>query len=116
MTARGSKQAASDKGPINRIWIRRIPEGGEQAGGDGPEGPETTALLDRVVTWTLAYLQSHGVAVQPGRDGHVRTLDFATEADCLEAHERLVAANEAQRDFRFRFVLRPSGVTVLVVS
>ena len=116
MTTRGSKQAASDKGPITRIWIRRAPDGGEPAGGHVSEDPETTALLDRVAGWTLAYLQSHDVAVQPGRDGNVRTLDFATETDCLEAHERLGAANEAQRDFRFRFVLRPSGVTILVVS
>jgi hypothetical protein len=112
MTTRASK----DKTRITRIWIGRAQDDTEAPVDDGAETPEARALLDRVVAWTSDYLREHGLEVRSGHDGSLRTLDFETETDCLDAHERLVAANDRQRDFRFRFVLRPSGVTILVVS
>ena len=111
-----TKRASKDKTRITRIWIGRAQDQGVVTSDEGPETPETRELLDRVVAWTSSYLREHGLQVNCGQDGSLRTLDFDTESDCLDAHERLVAANDRQRDFRFRFVLRPSGVTVLVVS
>ena len=116
MSPRTSKRPPADKEPITRIWIGRTQEGSDVPGADGPESPETSALLDRVVTWAVDYLSGRGLDVRSGHDGTGRTLEFQTENDCLEAQDRLVAANDEPRDFRFRFVLRPSGVTVLVVS
>jgi hypothetical protein len=111
-----TKGASKDKTPITRIWIGRAQDENMAPNDDAKETPETHELLDRVVAWTSDYLRGHGLDVRSGREGSLRTLDFDTESDCLDAHERLVAANDRQRDFRFHFVLRPSGVTILVVS
>ena len=84
------------------------------------EGPHAVAdaekVLDRAVSWMVTHLREHGITADPGRDGALRTLDFEDEAACLDAHERLVTANEHQHEFRLHFVLRPEGVTILVVS
>jgi hypothetical protein len=64
----------------------------------------------------VAHLHEHGILADAGRDGALRTLDFEDEAACLEAHERLVTANDHQHEFTLHFVLRPEGVTILVVS
>jgi hypothetical protein len=116
MTRPGSAEKGKNGTAIRRIWIGRAADPGDGGPIETAEAPETRALLDRMMAWTLEYLRAQGLEVQAGRDGALRTLEFASESDCLEAHERLVAANDQQKDFRLRFVLRPSGVTVLVVS
>ena len=80
------------------------------------DAAEAQKALDRAAEWMVAHLREHGILADAGRDGALRTLDFEDEAACLEAHERLVTANEHQREFTLHFVLRPEGVTILVVS
>ena len=80
------------------------------------DAAEAQKALDRAAEWMVAHLREHGILADAGHDGALRTLDFEDEAACLEAHERLVTANEHQREFTLHFVLRPEGVTILVVS
>ena len=114
MKSHPSKDAGAKKSRITRMWM------GLAEDAIAREGPHTVAdaekVLDRAVSWMVTHLREHGITADPGRDGALRTLDFEDEAACLDAHERLVTANEHQHEFRLHFVLRPEGVTILVVS
>src|SRR5262249_44782410 len=103
---------------ITRIWMGLSEESIIRITGDRDHGdvPAVKHALDEAVDLILAYLRAHGLEVESGHDGPLRTLDFKSEADCLDAHERLTAAAEGQGPFKLRFVLRPSGVTVLVIT
>ena len=112
MTSRRSKDAGAKKSAITRIWMGLA----EDVSVRDERPAEAQKALDRAAEWMVAHLREHGIAADAGRDGALRTLDFEDEAACLEAHERLVTANEHQREFTLHFVLRPEGVTILVVS
>jgi hypothetical protein len=107
-----------ERSSITRIWLGLADESVHRLAGDAHhvEAPEVQDALDHAVERILEYLRGHGLEAQPGHDGGLRTLDFKTEADCLDAHERLVAASDGRLKVKVRFVLRPSGVTILVVT
>ena len=103
---------------ITRIWMSLAEDSVSRITGDGERAsaPDAQKALDHATGVVLAYLRGHGLEVDTGHDGSLRTLDFKNESDCLDAHERLTAAAESQGDFKLRFVLRPSGVTIVVVT
>jgi hypothetical protein len=103
---------------ITRIWMGMAEESIRRVAGDGAhvEAPAVQDALDHAIEWALRYLREQGLAVDPGYDGSLRTLDFKTETDCLEAHERLQATDDRGRPFKLRFVLRPFGVTIMVIT
>ena len=115
MKSRRSKHVGATRSAITRIWMG-LEEESISRDGRQVDAAEAQKALDRAAEWMVAHLREHGILADAGRDGALRTLDFEDEAACLEAHERLVTANEHQREFTLHFVLRPEGVTILVVS
>jgi hypothetical protein len=115
MKSRRSKDTGAKTSAITRIWMG-LAEESISRDGQHVDAAEAQKALDRAAEWMVAHLREHGILADAGRDGALRTLDFENEAACLEAHERLVAANDHQHEFTLRFVLRPEGVTILVVS
>ena len=115
MKGRRSKPAGARQSAITRIWMG-LAEESISRDGHHVEAADAQKALDRAAEWMVAHLHEHGILADAGRDGAFRTLDFEDEAACLEAHERLVTANEQQDEFTLHFVLRPEGVTILVVS
>jgi len=115
MKSRRSKHVGATRSAITRIWMG-LAEESISRDGRQVDAAEAQKALDRAAEWMVAHLREHGILADAGRDGALRTLDFEDEAACLEAHERLVTANEHQREFTLHFVLRPEGVTILVVS
>lgn len=107
-----------ERSSITRIWLGLAEESIHRLAGDAHhvEAPQVQDALDHAVERILDYLRTQGLETQPGHDGGLRTIDFKTEADCLDAHERLAAATDGQLKIKVRFVLRPSGVTILVVT
>jgi hypothetical protein len=117
MKSRGRKDDGS-KQAITRIWLGLAEESIVRLTGDRDQtdAPAVQKALDRAVEWTVGFLRQRDITVRTGRDGAMRTLEFDDEVACLEAHDTLLAANDHQREFTFHFVLRPSGVTILVIS
>jgi len=115
MKSRRSKHVGATRSAITRIWMG-LAEESISRDGRQVDAAEAQKALDRAAEWMVAHLREHGILADAGRDGALRTLDFEDETACLEAHERLVTANDHQHEFTLHFVLRPEGVTILVVS
>ena len=115
MKNRRPKHVGAKRSEITRIWMG-LAEESISRDGRQVDAAEAQKALDRAAEWMVAHLREHGILADAGRDGALRTLDFEDETACLEAHERLVTANDHQHEFTLHFVLRPEGVTILVVS
>ena len=113
MKNRRPKHVGAKRSEITRIWMGLADE---SIAHDHVDAAQAQKTLDRAAEWMVAHLREHGILADAGHDGALRTLDFEDEAACLEAHERLVTANDHQHEFTLHFVLRPEGVTILVVS
>jgi len=103
---------------ITRIWMGLAEESIRRLAGQAEhlEAPQVQDALDHAIEWAIGHLHKHGLEASAGFDGSLRTLDFKTESDCLEAHERLQTTHDQERPFKLRFVYRPFGVTIMVVA
>jgi len=107
-----------ERSSITRIWMGLAEESVRRLAGQAEhvEAPEVQDALDHAIEWAIDHLRAQGLEASAGFDGSLRTLDFKTESDCLEAHERLANTDDRQRPFKLRFIYRPFGVTIMVVT
>lgn len=118
MAASRAVRLDMEKTPVTTIWVGTAPESVYRLAGDTEkvEAPEVQEALEAAVQWMVSRLKRDNLQVVAGKDGWNRTLQFDSEADCLRAHELLLAETARERKFTIRSFPKPIGVEVLVVT